>query len=250
MNELVSIITPCYNSASTIGDTIQSVINQTYKHWELLVIDDCSQDKSIEIIKAFAAIDNRIKSLKTDAPSGSPTLPRNIGIQEAKGRFIAFLDSDDVWLPNKLSMQIPLFVNSNVGIVYSYYRKVNENGKSIGRIIKSSARHNYMSLLYGNEMGCLTVIYDTKKTGKKYFKFIGHEDYNLWLDILKEGFIAQNVKVCLAMYRIRTNSVSSNKIKIVKWIWHIYRKEQGINFFFSLYYMFFDLLKSFIKYLK
>lgn len=248
--ELVSIITPCYNSASTIATTIQSVINQTYKDWELLIIDDCSQDNSVDIIRKFAATDSRIKYLKTDIPSGGPALPRNLGIHAAQGRFIAFLDSDDIWLPNKLSIQLPLFAKDNVAIVYSDYQKINEKGKLIGRIIKSSATHTYKTLLYGNEMGCLTVMYDAKKIGKKYFKFIGHEDYNLWLDILKKGFTAQNAKECLAMYRVRTNSVSSNKVKVVSWIWHIYREEQGLSVFFSLYYMFFDLLKSFIKYLK
>lgn len=248
--ELVSIITPCYNSANIIRETIQSVIDQTYDFWEMLVIDDCSQDESAEIIKGFVAVDNRIKYLKTDAPSGSPTLPRNIGIQEAKGRFIAFLDSDDLWFPDKLSTQLPLFMNSNVGIVYSYYEKIDEDGHRLGRIIKSSAYHSYRSLLYGNELGCLTVIYDVQKLGKRYFKFMGHEDYNLWLEILREGFIAKNANMCLALYRVRHNSVSSNKLKMVKWVWHIYRAEQKINLFSSIIYLFSDLVKSFFKYLK
>lgn len=250
MVELVSIITPCYNSAATIRETIQSIIEQSYDCWELLIIDDCSQDDSAKIIMEFAAVDARIRYLKTNAPSGSPTLPRNIGIKAAKGRFIAFLDSDDVWMSNKLSIQLPLFVNDDVAIVYSYYEKIAEDGTRMGRVIKSASYHHYKSLLYGNELGCLTVVYDTKKIGKRYFKFIGHEDYNLWLDILKEGFIAVNANTCLALYRVRRKSVSSNKLKVIKWVWHIYRVEQKINIFLSLYYLFFDLTKSCFKYLK
>lgn len=250
MTELVSIVTPCYNSAITIRETIQSVIEQTYDHWELLVIDDCSCDDSAKVIKEFIDVDSRIIYLKTEYSSGSPTLPRNVGIQAAKGRFIAFLDSDDVWIPNKLSTQLPLFGDANVAIVYSYYEKITEEGKRMGRIVKSAAYHNYRTLLYGNELGCLTAIYDTQKTGKRYFKYIGHEDYNLWLEILREGFIALNANMCLALYRVRHNSVSSNKLRIVKWVWHIYREEQNMNFFYSSYYLLFDLLKSFLKYLK
>lgn len=248
--ELVSIITPCYNSASTIRETIQSVIGQSYDCWELLIIDDCSQDDSAKIIMEFAAMDARIQYLKTNTSSGSPTLPRNIGIKAAKGRFIAFLDSDDVWLSNKLSIQLPLFVNNDVAIVYSYYEKMAEDGSRIGRVVKSAFYHHYKSLLRGNELGCLTVVYDTQKTGKRYFKFIGHEDYNLWLDILKEGFIAVNANASLALYRVRRNSVSSNKLRVIKWVWNIYRVEQKISILSSLCYLFFDLTKSYFKYLK
>ena len=148
--ELVSIITPCYNSASTIRETIQSVIGQSYDCWELLIIDDCSQDDSAKIIMEFAAVDARIRYLKTNTSSGSPTLPRNIGIKAAKGRFIAFLDSDDVWLSNKLSSQLPLFVNNDVAIVFSYYEKMAEDGSRMGRVVKSAFYHHYKSLLCGN----------------------------------------------------------------------------------------------------
>ena len=102
---LVSIIMPSYNTASFIEETIQSVLNQTYTNWELIIVDDCSSDDSLSIIQKYARIDSRIRYLRTDKPSGSPTLPRNMGIKEAKGRYIAFLDSDDIWLPNKLSDQ-------------------------------------------------------------------------------------------------------------------------------------------------
>lgn len=247
---MVSIITACFNSEKYLSQAIESVINQEYEDWEMIIVDDCSSDSSFDIAQWYADKYPRIKAFRLSFPSGSPTVPRNKAIELAQGRFISFLDSDDLWFPNKLSLQIPLFANENVAIVYSDYAKISEEGVSYGKVIKASSIHSYDTLLCGNELGCLTVIYDVQKIGKRYFKKIGHEDYNLWLEILREGFIAYNGNSCLALYRVRRNSVSSNKLRIVKWIWHIYREEQKIGFFYSLYYLFFDLLKSFLKYLK
>lgn len=247
---MVSIITPCYNSELYISDAIESVISQTYSDWEMIIIDDCSTDKSALIIDEYCKKDCRIKYMKTNSPSGSPTKPRNIGIAEAIGRYIAFLDSDDIWMPDKLMLQMPLFEDPKIAMVYSYYEKIDEKGIGAPRLIKSSLRHSYQSLLYGNEIGCLTVIYDTQKVGKCYFQYIGHEDYALWLSILKKGFIAKGVQASLGYYRIRTSSVSSNKFKVISWIWNIYRKNEKLSFFYSFVYLCSDLTKSFFKFLK
>lgn len=250
MSSLVSIITPCYNSSSFISQTINSVLSQTYTNWEMLIIDDCSTDNSAEIIKKYSEKDPRIKYLKTDIASGSPTKPRNMGILNAKGRFIAFLDSDDIWLSNKLELQLPLFIESNVAIVYSYYEKMSEDGKCSGRVIKSRKFHTYRSLLCGNEIGCLTAIIDVNKASKCYFQNIGHEDYALWLSILRTNFIAKGVQCVLGYYRVRKSSVSSNKIKAISWVWHIYYKIEKLPIMESLFYLCSDLIKSFLKSLK
>lgn len=247
MNYLVSIITPCYNSSAFISQTIASVISQTYFNWEMIIVDDCSTDDSAIIIKSYSEIDSRIKYYKTEFASGSPTLPRNIGISKAKGRFIAFLDSDDLWLPEKLETQLPLFSDDNVVIVYSYYKRISEDGKKLSRIIKSSSFHSYRTLLYGNEIGCLTAVIDTTKVGKCFFQHVGHEDYALWLSILKKGRIAKNAGTVLAYYRVRRSSVSSNKVKAISWVWHIYYREEKLSLFASLIYLCSDLTKSFIK---
>ena len=127
MLPLVSIIAPCYNAASFISQAIESVLAQLFGNWEMLIVDDCSSDDSLVIIQKYAEQDSRIRYLKTDEPSGSPTLPRNKGIKEAKGRYIAFLDSDDMWLPNKLSDQLKVFEKSEVAIVFSNYHSVSSN---------------------------------------------------------------------------------------------------------------------------
>lgn len=250
MFPIVSIITPCFNSYLFISQTIDSVLSQTYTNWEMIIVDDCSTDDSAKVIKEYCNRDARIKYLKTDVASGSPVKPRNIGVSKAQGRFIAFLDSDDVWLPNKLEMQLPLFDESNVAIVYSYYKAISEDGQLLGGIIKSKCFHTYSTLLYGNEIGCLTSIVDTTKVGKCYFQYVGHEDYVLWLSILKKGFIAKGVQSVLGLYRIRKSSVSSNKIKVVSWVWYIYYKIEKLPFLASLFYLCTDLFKSFVKLLK
>lgn len=247
MNSLVSIITPCYNSSAFISQTIASVISQNYSNWEMIIVDDCSTDNSAEIIKSYSEIDSRIKYFKTEIASGSPTTPRNIGISKAKGRFIAFLDSDDLWLPEKLAIQLPLFEDDNVVIVYSYYKKISEDGKNLSRVIKSSSLHSYQTLLFGNEIGCLTAVIDTTKVDNFSFRHIGHEDYALWLSILKKGGIAKNAEAVLAYYRVREASVSSNKIKVISWVWNIYYREEKLPFLSSFFYLCSDLTKSFMK---
>lgn len=247
---LVSIVTPCYNGEKTIQDTILSVLNQTYTHWELLIIDDCSTDSSEILIHNFSSKDSRIKYLKTNLPSGSPTLPRNIGIENAKGRFIAFLDCDDIWLPTKLEEQIPFFNDSHTAIVFSNYEKITENGKRNNRIIIAPKQATYKQLLNENIIGCLTAIYDTQKIGKVYFSKIGHEDYAMWLSILKKGYIAKNTNSKLALYRVNKHSTSSNKIKAFKWTWYIYRDVEHLPLYKSIYYFINYAFRAGYKFLK
>lgn len=229
MSELVSIIMPVYNSENFIDETIKSVLAQTYKNWELIVVDDCSTDKSHAIVEDYAKHDSRIHLYQTKKASGSPTHPRNIAIEHAKGRFVAFLDSDDVWLPNKLTEQLPLFENSKVGVVYSNYEKISEEGVRADRIVVAPSETNYSKLLKGNVIGNVTGIYDSQKTGKVFMQYKHHEDYILWLEVLKQGWIAKNTNSLLAFYRIRKSSVSSNKFKVLKWQWDIYTKVEHIN---------------------
>ena len=183
MLPLVSIITPCYNAASFISQAIESVLAQSFGDWEMIIVDDCSSDDSLSIIQKYARIDSRIRYLRTDKPSGLPTLPRNMGIKEAKGRYIAFLDSDDIWLPNKLSDQLKVFEKSEVAIVFSNYEKVSLGGERCGREVIAPCEVDYPLLLKGNCIGCLTAMYDSALTGKIFFKEIGHEDYVCWLSI-------------------------------------------------------------------
>ena len=234
---MFSIVISCYNSSKYIRLAIESVISQTYQNWELLVVDDCSTDDSPQIIERMVKTDERIKYIKTTSPSGSPVLPRNIGIQHAKGRYIAFLDSDDMWLPNKLERQLKMFERyDDMAICFSYYEKMGEMGERNNRIVKSPVKVFYKYLLKGNVIGGLTAVYDTKKVGKMLLQNHSHEDYILWLDILKQGYVARNTKTVEALYRVRENSLSSNKLKALSWQWDIYRNVEKISLFRSSYY--------------
>lgn len=245
---MVSIITPCYNSGTFLEFSIESVLSQSFSDWELLVIDDCSTDDSAAIIHKFMEQDSRIYYFKTDKPSGSPTLPRNIGIEKAKGRYIAFLDSDDIWLPDKLEKQLDLFKKyQDMAICFSDYEKITENGSRDNRIVKAPFVVTYKDLLSGNVIGCLTAVYDTSKVGKVFLQNHAHEDYILWLDILKRGYSARNTNTVEALYRVREHSVSSNKLKTMLWQWDIYFSVEKVGYIRAIYYFICYAFKAYRK---
>lgn len=234
-DNLVSIITPMYNSEKYIADTVNSVIKQTYDNWEMIIIDDCSTDSGSKIVRNFIIKDDRVKLIKLKENSGV-TVARNRGIKEAQGRYIAFLDSDDLWESNKLEKQINHMKEVNAAISYTGYRKINEDGNHRG-VVNIPEKVNYADLLKTNIMGCLTVVYDQKQLRKRYFKELDKsEDYVLWLDILKETKFAYGVQEPLASYRVMSNSRSSNKFKVIKQQWNIYRDFEELSFFKSVYY--------------
>lgn len=245
----ISIIMPCHNGERYISDAIKSVISQTYQDWELLVIEDNSTDNSIKIVKEFINKDNRIKLLCTEKSIGMPAIPRNVGIKEACGCYIAFLDCDDVWLPNKLEKQIKLF-DENTSVVFSYYKKMDENGIINETIIKSPSEIDFRGLLNGNCIGNLTGIYDAEKVGKIYQKEMHHEDYVMWLEILRKGNIAKNTNSVEAIYRESKKSTSGNKLKAFSWTWNIYRNELRLSFFESIYHFCIYAFKGVLKFIK
>jgi len=248
--QLVSIITSCFNSEKYISQAIESVLAQTYQHWEMLIVDDCSVDNSVLIINRYLEKDKRIKLFVNGKNSKSPVEPRNIGIKNARGRYIAFLDSDDIWLPTKLENQMKKFTEDNIAIVFSYYEKISEKGKRKNRIIFSPHIVIYKELLKGDCIGFSTAIYDNEKCRKKYFENIGAEDFAFWLSMLRSGFIAINTKTVEVLYRIRTGSLSSKKIKAAKWTWDIYRKVLDFSVFKSVFYFIFYMITATYKYLK
>jgi len=234
MKSIVSIITPSYNSLKFIAKTINSVLDQTYQEWEMIIIDDCSSDASIDIIEKYIENDNRIKCIKLEKNVG-PANARNVGIQEAKGKYIAFLDSDDIWFPNKLEKQIEFMQKNDLSLTYSSYETIDENNLKINiRFVKEEI--SYEDMLKSNHIGNLTGIYDCEKIGKYYMDDVGHEDYTLWLKIMKDVQVTQGIKESLASYRIVSNSISANKLKVLKWQWNIYRNIVKLNIFKSSYY--------------
>ena len=241
----VSIITPSYNSEKYISKTIESVLAQSYQNWEMIIVDDCSTDNSLEITEAYTKKDSRIKSIRLKRNSG-PAQARNKAIKEASGKYIAFLDSDDIWFPDKLEKQIIFLTENHLVITYSAYETMDENSKYINtRNIQRTI--TYKDMLKSNHIGNLTGIYDTEFFGKVSMQEHGHEDYILWLALLKQIESTKGIPESLAKYRITSNSISSNKLKVLKWQWHIYRDIEKLGIFQSAYtmmwYVFYALKK-------
>ena len=226
---MISVVTPCYNAEATIAPTIESVLSQTYSDWEMLIVDDCSSDSSAAIIKRYAEKDDRIRYFKTSSKSGSPSLPRNIGIDNAKGDWIAFLDSDDVWLPNKLETQLKFIKKHNSKLVYSFYEKMDWKGTRNNRIIKTRLKTSYSDLLKSNSIPCLTSLVRKDVVGFHRFMNIPQEDFCFWLDILREDVVAENVGEMLALYREAKDSRSANKWDMFKGYWNVIRNHQHLG---------------------
>lgn len=247
---LVSIITPCYNADLTIAKTIESVIVQSYSNWEMLIVDDCSTDKSKMKIDGFVKKNSRIKYFNTDHPSGSPSLPRNIGIENAKGKYIAFLDADDLWLPDKLEKQVKFMEKNKYDLSYSFYEKMDWQGTRNNRIIKTRDVTTYNKLLKSNSIPCLTSMIRKDIIGDTRFKQIPQEDFCFWLDILKKGVTAYNMKEITALYREAKTSRSANKLDMFKGYWNVIRNHQRISLFPACYDMVTYTILGFAKYLK
>jgi len=240
MFELVSVITPMYNSERFIEETIQSVLKQTYTNWEMLIIEDGSNDNSIEIVKKYLQANKRIKLISNEINQGA-ALSRNIGIAKSNGRYLAFLDSDDIWVPSKLEEQIKFMNDEKVALSFSSYEKIDELGEHIKNIRVINTKPSYNDLLKSNHIGCLTAIIDLKVMNFKkiYMPNIKtRHDHGLWLAILKKGFnVSGNTKI-LAKYRHRAGSISFSKINSAYYQWKLYREIEKVNIFSSIYYMF------------
>jgi glycosyltransferase involved in cell wall biosynthesis len=233
--DLVSVIMPNYNGAKYISEAIESVISQTYPFWELIIVDDCSTDNSVNIIDEYVAKDKRTKLIKLPNNTGT-AIARNTGIEVAIGQYIAFLDCDDVWLPYKLQKQVQFMRDNDIALTYSAYYVIDEYGNVKGiRNIKE--RISYKDLLKTNWIGNLTGIYNAQKFGKILMENVRHEDYTLWLKILKKVKYAFGINEPLAKYRVLSSSYSSNKFKAIKWMWNIYRRIERLDLLHSTYYL-------------
>ena len=235
MSALVSIITPSYNSARFINECVSSVLGQTYTNWELIIVDDASDDNSRELISNIAARDNRIKFVFLTLNIGVAGA-RNIALEKSKGRYIAFLDSDDVWKKEKLTMQIHFMQSHDVSFSFSSYEPMSENGIEIFKEIKAPFKIDYNTLLKNTIIGCLTVVLDKDKIGDfKVPNLKTSQDLALWLSIMKDGVIAYGIKQSLAYYRIVGKSNTSNKFKVFVGIWKVYRNEEGLGYMKSIW---------------
>lgn len=236
MNEpLVSIVTPVYNAEEFLSETIKSVKNQTYSNWEMLLVDDCSKDNSPSIIKEFQETDDRIKYIKLDENSGA-SVSRNTGIKNAKGRFIAFIDSDDLWEPKKLEKQISFMLQNNVGFSFTSYRYMKENGEPTNKIARAPQKIDYNGLLKNTIIGCSTVVIDRYIVGSFEMPNVRRgQDTATWLKILREEAFAYGIEEDLVKYRLVGDSLSSNKVKAIKRTWNTYRNVENLGIFKSCY---------------
>ncbi|ASP37494.1 teichuronic acid biosynthesis [Bacterioplanes sanyensis] len=229
--DLVSICMPAFNSENTIQAAIESVLQQSWSHWELIVVDDGSTDDTAAIVEALQ--DHRVRLLRHQQPSGGPAVPRNTAMQHARGRYIAFLDSDDVWLPEKLERQIEFMQSSHASLCCSGYWRVSPNGER--QAILPPAQARYADILRQNTAGCLTVMLDTEQWPAARFPQCGHEDYALWLSLLRDGEVMMGLPELLAEYRQQPHSASSSSVRNVGFLWHIYYHLESLGFARSLY---------------
>lgn len=230
MNDLVSIITPCYNAEKYISETIESVLNQTHKEWEMIIINDGSKDNSEEIIKKYVDKDKRISLIKQENKGCAAA--RNNGIKHAKGRYIALLDADDVWYNNFLEEQIKFLNEKKAICVFSEYERIDANSKPYGHptVAKKTVTPKDMKIM--NYIGCLTGLYDTKKHGKIYLreelKSI-RDDYAYWYDVVSLDGIAYGNQKILAKYRVFSGSTTANKFNLIKKQYSFYRNYLNLN---------------------
>lgn len=242
MNELISIITPVYNSEKYIADTINSVLAQTYTNWEMLIADDCSSDNSAEIIKKYT--DSRIKYFRLETNSGA-AIARNKALEKAKGNYIAFLDSDDAWKPEKLEKQLKFMMEKDVGFSFTGYEIIRDKKN---KIVEVPNTVNYDQFMKNTIIGTLTVMLSRKHVGDVRIVDVKKDhDSMTWAKLLRQGNIAYGLNESLAYYRKVEGSISNNKIKAAKNHWNNCRRIEKLSIPKCMYYFFFYVLNAIKK---
>ncbi|MDT2791626.1 glycosyltransferase family 2 protein [Enterococcus lactis] len=237
MNNKISIIMPSFNSEKYVLDAIISVQNQTYKNWEMIIVDDCSNDNTINIISEVIANDNRIRLYRQERNLGAGAArTRALGL--INGRFIAYLDADDIWYPDKLSKQISFMLKNNIGFSCTSYEVIDNDGNKLNKQIYMLPKVDYIGFLTNNLLQTVGIMVDSKIVDKKYLimpNLRRRQDAATWLQILKAQYYCYGMEEILAQYRRTQGSLSSNKFKAVKGVWYLYRKIEHLSFSFSCY---------------
>lgn len=234
---LVSIITPTYNCGKFIAETIESIQAQTYTNWELIIVDDCSKDNTEEIVKVYMEKDARIKYHRLETNSGA-AVARTTAMKLAEGEYMAFCDSDDLWMPDKLEKQLSFMKNTGHAFSCTAYEQIDEDGNSLNRIIKPKEKCDYNRLLLDCPVGNSTVMYNVEVMGKFEVPNIRkRNDDALWLQMLKKEKYIWGMPDVLMKYRIRKNSISSNKLKVIKYHWILYRDIEHLSVFRSVFHI-------------
>ena len=233
---LISIIMPTYNCGKFIGRTIDSVINQTYSNWELIVVDDCSKDDTEKVLNKYKK-DKRINYIKLEKNSGA-AVARTESMKRAKGNYMAFLDSDDLWYPKKLEKQLKFMQDNSYDFTCTAYEQIDEEDNKLNKVIKTKKKADYNRILLDCPVGNSTVMYNVDKLGKFEVPNIRkRNDDALWLQIIKKAKYIYGMNDVLMQYRIRSNSISSNKWSLVKYHWQLYRKIEHLSIVRSVFHI-------------
>lgn len=228
MSVSVSIITPVYNSSTYIRECLNSTLGQTYTDLEHILVDDCSTDDSVQIIEEYAKKDSRVKLIKLKK-NGGAGVARNTAIKAAQGKFVAFLDSDDFWHKEKLSIQVDFMLKNDYSFSYAQYYIVDENSTP-QKLVKSPKTVSYNDIRRNGYIGCLTAMYDADKIGKYYMPLIRkRQDWAMEILILKDIKMSYGIQQPLSYYRVGNESLSNNKFKLIKYNYSVFHKVLGMS---------------------
>lgn len=237
MEDKVTIVTPTWNSAKYIRETIASVQAQTYQNWEMIIVDDCSTDNTVELVKNIVKRDSRIRLIEQNENQGA-AIARNIAVQNGTGRYVAYLDSDDRWKPEKLDKQVQFMKNKGCSFSCTSYEVIDSAGKSLNKIVHMLDKVDYRGFLKNNLLQTVGIMVDTYMVDKKYLEMPNirrRQDAATWMQILKTGYPCYGLHDILAEYRRTPKSLSSNKFKAVIGTWKLYRDIEKLPFLFSCY---------------
>lgn len=251
---LVSIVVPVYNAGAFISETIRHVQAQTYRKWELLLVDDCSADNSAELIREQIRKDGRIR-LVTQKENGGAARARNRGLEEACGQYICFLDADDIWMPDKLEAELAYLNNiqrkedTRAGFVFTGYEFADETGAGLGKVVHVPASITYRQALKNTTIFTSTVLIDRLVIPDADIRMpcIASEDTATWWQILKRHGVGYGLDMNLVKYRRSANTLSSNKLTAIKRIWNLYRRQEGLSAAGSVYCMFFWAFRALFR---
>jgi len=243
----VSIIIPVYNSEKFIVETIESVLNQTYNNWELILIDDASTDKSVDVINSKYNDESRIKLITLEQNQGA-AYARNMGLKKMSGEFLCFLDSDDIWEKTKIEEQLVFMKMKACAISFTEYQVISEDKRKTKAIVRVPDKIDYSGYLKNTVIGMSTSMIDLGKVEPfEFFNLRTRQDTYLWITLLKRGHIAYGLKKSLVKYRYRENSISANKFKAAAMVWHLYYDLEKLNFIRSVYYFSFYAINALLK---
>lgn len=250
MNEMVSVVVPVYHAEKYIEETMDCVRAQTYLNWEMLLVVDGPEDPTVEVIQKYLEKtgEKRIRLFIQDKNQGA-ALARNRGVAEAKGRYIAYLDADDLWMPDKLEKEVNFMKQKDAAFAFTGYEFADENGKGTGKVVKVPEKLTYKEALKNTTIFTTTVMFDTEKIDKAMLKMpnMRSEDTALWWRILREGYTAYGLNENLVLYRRPAVSLSSNKIVAIKRIWNLYRQAEKLSIPYSCYNFCFWAVRAVIR---